>query len=119
MTWFIVVSMTTPWIATTTILPKALMDHQGPEWLWLVGYFLRAKLYFAKQTGQGVYENTLCMVKNVLSRHHVHLDRSPLKGLPELTNENGQYCPFSCETQAWSIGTILEVIYDLCVTENL
>ncbi|XP_062848726.1 glycogen debranching enzyme-like isoform X2 [Trichomycterus rosablanca] len=100
-------------------LAKGFNYHQGPEWLWLVGYFLRAKLYFAKQTGQGVYENTLCMVKNVLSRHHVHLDRSPWKGLPELTNENGQYCPFSCETQAWSIGTILEVIYDLCVTENL
>lgn len=39
--------------------------------------------------------------------------RSPWKGLPELTNENAQYCPFSCETQAWSISTILETLYDL------
>lgn len=38
--------------------------------------------------------------------------RSPWKGLPELTNENGQHCPFSCETQAWSLATVLEVLYD-------
>uniref|UniRef100_A0A8D0HDZ7 Glycogen debranching enzyme n=1 Tax=Sphenodon punctatus TaxID=8508 RepID=A0A8D0HDZ7_SPHPU len=41
------------------------------------------------------------------------LNRSSWKGLPELTNENGQYCPFSCESQAWSIAVILEVLYDL------
>jgi len=43
----------------------------------------------------------------------VGLPRSPWKGLPELTNEKGQHCPFSCETQAWSVATVLEVLYDL------
>uniref|UniRef100_A0A8B9TKE1 Glycogen debranching enzyme n=1 Tax=Anas platyrhynchos TaxID=8839 RepID=A0A8B9TKE1_ANAPL len=87
--------------------------HQGPEWLWPIGYFLRAKLYFSKLIGPQIYAKTVVMIKNVLSRHYVHLERSSWKGLPELTNENGQYCPFSCETQAWSISVILEILYDL------
>ncbi|XP_013910329.1 PREDICTED: glycogen debranching enzyme [Thamnophis sirtalis] len=92
---------------------KGFNYHQGPEWLWPIGYFLRAKLYFSKLIGPEIYAETVFLIKNVLSRHYVHLERSPWKGLPELTNENGQYCPFSCETQAWSIAVVLEVLYDL------
>ncbi|XP_021468712.2 glycogen debranching enzyme isoform X2 [Oncorhynchus mykiss] len=87
--------------------------HQGPEWLWPIGYFLRAKLYFAKKLGKETYDQTVYLVKSILSQHYVHLERSSWKGLPELTNENGQNCPFSCESQAWSISTVLEVLHDM------
>ncbi|XP_041417474.1 glycogen debranching enzyme isoform X2 [Xenopus laevis] len=94
-------------------LSKGFNYHQGPEWLWPIGYFLRSKLHFAKLMDRESYQKTVVLVKNVLSRHYTHLERSSWKGLPELTNENGQYCPFSCETQAWSISVVLEVLYDL------
>ncbi|XP_031731854.1 glycogen debranching enzyme-like [Anarrhichthys ocellatus] len=92
---------------------KGFNYHQGPEWLWPTGYFLRAKLYFARKMGEETYNKTIVLVKNVLSHHTVHLERSPWKGLPELTNENGLHCSFSCESQASSMATILEVLYDL------
>ncbi|KAM6908602.1 glycogen debranching enzyme-like [Lycodopsis pacificus] len=92
---------------------KGFNYHQGPEWLWPTGYFLRAKLYFARKMGEETYDKTIVLVKNVLSHHAVHLERSPWKGLPELTNENGLHCSFSCESQASSMATILEVLYDL------
>ncbi|KAM4722100.1 glycogen debranching enzyme [Rhinophrynus dorsalis] len=94
-------------------ISKGFNYHQGPEWLWPIGYFLRAKLQFAKMINRETYQKTVVLVKNVLSRHYTHLERSSWKGLPELTNENGQYCPFSCETQAWSISVVLEVLNDL------
>uniref|UniRef100_A0A673H322 Glycogen debranching enzyme n=1 Tax=Sinocyclocheilus rhinocerous TaxID=307959 RepID=A0A673H322_9TELE len=94
-------------------LARGFNYHQGPEWLWPIGYFLRAKIYFAKKLGKDTYDETVYLVKNVLSLHYVHMERSSWKGLPELTNENGQYCPFSCETQAWSLAAVLEVLHDL------
>lgn len=45
------------------------------EWLWPVGYFLRAKLYFAKKLGGEAYSATITLVKNILSRHYTHLER--------------------------------------------
>ena len=32
---------------------------------------------------------------------------------PELTNKDGKLCPGSCNTQAWSISTIIEAVDEL------
>ncbi|CAH0555446.1 unnamed protein product [Brassicogethes aeneus] len=92
-------------------LAHGLNYHQGPEWVWPMGFFLRAKLHFAAQNN--AQQETVSKLKTILSRHFVELQTSPWRGLPELTNKDGAYCNDSCRTQAWSMSCILEVLYDL------
>ncbi|GLV44486.1 uncharacterized protein CBL_10290 [Carabus blaptoides fortunei] len=85
--------------------------HQGPEWLWPLGYFLRARLHFSIENGE--LKRTVASTKAILSKHFTELQTSTWRGLPELTNAEGQYCSGSCRAQAWSMASILEVLYDL------
>ncbi len=80
---------------------KGFNYHQGPEWVWPFGYFLRARLRFMPEhsSGSGKYPapspssesrlkaRRLCMAH--LGPHRVHMQRSLVGGLPELTNSNG------------------------------
>ncbi|XP_006816107.1 glycogen debranching enzyme-like [Saccoglossus kowalevskii] len=91
---------------------KGFNYHQGPEWLWLMGYFLRAKLHFAKDKPD-LLDKTVQFIQQTLSAHQVEMEKSPWRGLPELTNKDGVKCTDSCPTQAWSMGCILDVLYDL------
>jgi glycogen debranching enzyme len=86
--------------------------HQGPEWLWPLGYFLRARLHFAALVGgEEELKRTVSSTEAIISRHLVEASTSHWRGLPELTNLNGEYCPDSCRTQAWSGSSLLEVSY--------
>ena len=85
--------------------------HQGPEWVWPVGYFLRAYLYFGKRLGVQKEAQSFCM--SVLSQHYTHLQQSHWRGIPELTNKKGETCHDSNPIQAWSMACLLEVLKDI------
>ncbi|XP_050428887.1 glycogen debranching enzyme isoform X2 [Adelges cooleyi] len=79
--------------------------HQGPEWLWPVGFLLRAKFIFSTKKRE-----TQSEIQSILAKHYEHLRTSVWRGLPELTNKDGAFCSGSCPTQAWSVATILEAL---------
>ena len=83
--------------------------HMGPEWVWLMGFFLRARLQFRSRPLIVV----LNQLQRILQAHSEHAHGSDWQGLPELTQKDGAFCPGSCTTQAWSSATLLEALYDL------
>ncbi|KAJ5213991.1 hypothetical protein N7449_001160 [Penicillium cf. viridicatum] len=88
--------------------------HQGPEWIWQRGYFLRALLHFDLLRRKTPEERTECFqqVTRRLDGCKKALRESPWKGLPELTNKAGEYCNDSSPTQTWSAGCLLDLYYD-------
>lgn len=84
--------------------------HQGPEWVWPIGFFLRARLHFAPIVGgEEELRRTIASTEAIISRHLTEASTNHWRGLPELTNREGEYCADSCRTQAWSASAILEV----------
>lgn len=94
-------------------MSKGFNYHQGPEWVWPVGFVLRAMLHFSRLLPGNMATTTVDFIKTYLSAHNLHINTSSWKSLPELTNKDGMTCFDSCPAQAWSIGCILEVMYDL------
>ena len=68
--------------------------HQGPEWLWPTGFFLRALLHFdlrRRGSREGQIE-ALQQISRRLEGCKKAIQESPWAGLAELTNKNGEYC---------------------------
>ncbi|CAO1618688.1 unnamed protein product [Sympodiomycopsis kandeliae] len=83
--------------------------HNGPEWVFPYGFFLRAWILFTDAKEEENWHH----ISNLLLNHRAHVKSSPWAGLPELTNSNGTHCRDSCATQAWSASTILDALYEL------
>jgi glycogen debranching enzyme len=84
--------------------------HQGPEWVWPLGYFLRAQHQFSIVTDPGQKSAAAVHCLKWLRCHRSHLQCDPWRSLPELTNSKGQLCFDSCPAQAWSIATLLDAL---------
>jgi len=93
-------------------IAKGLNYHNGPEWGWPLGYFLRAYLHFDLRAGLGKDDpkHTLHYLHTLLLGPRGHVEKDAWRGLPELTNENGSFCHDSCPTQAWSASTLLDFL---------
>eukprot|EP01029_Cantina_marsupialis_P032202 TRINITY_DN9619_c1_g1_i1.p1 TRINITY_DN9619_c1_g1~~TRINITY_DN9619_c1_g1_i1.p1 ORF type:complete len:558 (-),score=230.82 TRINITY_DN9619_c1_g1_i1:221-1894(-) len=91
--------------------------HQGPEWVWPIGYFMRAlrKFDFCDQTP----EQARITLQTLLSNHRRFIESSWEGGLPELTNKNGFHCKDSCTAQAWSTATLLDAFFDVVEGQEL
>ena len=68
--------------------------HQGPEWVWPLGYFLRALLKF-DLTRRKTKEERIEAFQQITQRLEGckrAIKESPWAGLTELTNRNGEFC---------------------------
>ena len=112
--------------------------HQGPEWLWPTGFFLRAMLKFSLQandTPEGRTEAFQQVTQRIRGCKQA-IEESPWAGLTELTNKNGEFCADSVclrewlepdrmanlaqsPTQAWSAGTLIDLFTDAKELEEL
>ncbi|THY79535.1 hypothetical protein D6C86_02114 [Aureobasidium pullulans] len=88
--------------------------HQGPEWVWPRGFFLRALLKFdlkrreSKEDKVEAFQQVTTRLADC--RRAIH--DSPWAGLTELTNEKGSMCHDSCPTQAWSASCLIDLYQD-------
>jgi len=53
---------------------------------------------------------TLHHLHRILLPARQHIKNDPWAGIPELTNKDGEMCPDSCNTQAWSASTLLDFL---------
>ncbi|PBP17319.1 glycogen debranching enzyme [Diplocarpon rosae] len=88
--------------------------HQGPEWVWPTGFFLRALLNFdlMRRTSSQEKTESFQQITRRLKGCKDAIRQSPWAGLTELTNKAGEFCSDSAPTQAWSAGCLIDLYHD-------
>ncbi|KAL6708669.1 bifunctional 4-alpha-glucanotransferase/amylo-alpha-1,6-glucosidase [Coniothyrium glycines] len=88
--------------------------HQGPEWVWPTGFFLRALLKFdlKRRTSAAERIESYQQVTRRLAGCMAAIQESPWAGLTELTQKDGAFCGDSCPTQSWSASCIIDMFQD-------
>eukprot|EP00923_Selenidium_pygospionis_P039815 GHVN01069058.1.p1 GENE.GHVN01069058.1~~GHVN01069058.1.p1 ORF type:complete len:555 (+),score=81.03 GHVN01069058.1:192-1667(+) len=122
--------------------------HQGPEWVWPLGYYLQAKFQFlcpslhkGSHTPRAVPVSTTSvdgcdpsgpqrslpsldvgLARRLCFQHLIphrrHLERDRWMSLPELTNQDGRLCSHGCPAQAWSVATVLAFFQHVCTADQ-
>lgn len=80
--------------------------HNGPEWIWLRGFYYFAKIEAAKISNASLSQTKISIMQDIQNLEKCRY----YGGLPELTNLNGAHCPYSCFNQAWSTAVILQFL---------
>ncbi|KAF3930948.1 4-alpha-glucanotransferase [Dactylella cylindrospora] len=88
--------------------------HQGPEWLWPTGFFLRAFLHFdlLRKKSPSERTETFQQIHRRIQKCKEMINESPWAGLTELTQKDGAFCGDSCPTQAWSASCLIDLFQD-------
>ncbi|EEQ32685.1 glycogen debranching enzyme [Microsporum canis CBS 113480] len=107
--------------STNFATAKGRNYHQGPEWLWPTGYFLRGLLKFTLMRRDSLQDrmDIFQQLTTRLEQCKKALRTSLWRGLTELTNKNGEFCADSSPTQAWSAACLIDLYYDASQLKKL
>ena len=87
---------------------NGLNYHNGPEWVWPYGYYVMAELMYNPDNLNKEELKRYC--RSLMYNHYQYILNDKWMSLPELTNFNGNKCWASCDSQAWSVATILDAV---------
>jgi glycogen debranching enzyme len=83
--------------------------HQGTVWPWLLGPFVEAWVRVRGDTPEAKREAR----RQFLDPLRMHLDEAGIGHVSEIADADAPHTPRGCPFQAWSIGELLRLEYDV------